>query len=163
MALRVHLFRIMPKTAVGLFKKPDFVDDVVREIEALGFPRKEVRTLEEPATFEVTGVMSFPRLDFEVELNRELARIGATKAEAQVYVDGLRRGGALVFATGSDERVEAAADIMDRNGAVGVEEVSGSEPQLAGVVRENMTPTRDIPVLAGRIRESGGGAALFVW
>ena len=96
---------------------------VVREIEALGFPRKEVRTLAEPATFEVTGVMSFPRLDFEVDLIRELTKIGATKVEAQVYVDGLRRGGALVFATGSDERVEAAADIMRRNGGVEIEEV----------------------------------------
>jgi hypothetical protein len=27
----------MPKTAVGLFEKPDLVDGVVREIEALGF------------------------------------------------------------------------------------------------------------------------------
>lgn len=47
--------------------------------------------------------MSFPRLDFETELIRELTKIGATKAEAQAYVEGLRRGGALVFATGSDE------------------------------------------------------------
>jgi len=153
----------MPKTAVGLFEKPEIVDDVVREIEALGFPRKEVRTIEEPATFDVTGVMSFPRLDFEVALIRELTRIGTTKAEAQAYVGGMRRGGALVFATGSDERVEAAADIMNRNGAVEVEEVSGSEPLLPGVVRENMTPTRDSPVMAGRIRESGGGASFFVW
>ena len=81
----------MPKTAVGLFEKPELVEGVVREIEVLGFPRKEVRTLTEPATFEVTGVMSFPRLDFEVDLSRELARIGATKAESQVYVAGLRR------------------------------------------------------------------------
>ena len=95
---------------------------VVREIEALGFPRKEVRTLTEPANFEVTGVMSFPRLDFEVDLARELTRIGATKAESQAYVEGLRRGGALVFATGSDEKVEAAADVMNRHGAVEIEE-----------------------------------------
>jgi len=153
----------MPKTAVGLFENPGLVDSVVREIEALGFPRKEVRTLAEPATFEVTGVMSFPRLDFEVELTRELTRIGATKAESQAYVEGLRRGWALVFATGSDERVETAADVMNRRGAVEIEETSGSEPQLPGVVRENMTPMRNSPVLAGRIREPGGGATFFVW
>ncbi|MEO8341380.1 MAG: hypothetical protein ABI604_17030, partial [Nitrospirota bacterium] len=126
----------MPKTAVGLFEKPALVDDVVSEIEALGFPRKEVRTIEEPATFDVTGVMSFPRLDFEVALIRELNRIGATQAEAQAYVEGMRRGGTLVFATGSDERVEAATDIMNRNGAVEVEVASGSEPHLPGVARE---------------------------
>ena len=153
----------MPKTAVGLFKNPDLVDDVVREIEALGLPRKEVRTIEEPATFEVTGVMSFPRLDYEVDLIRELTRIGATKVEAQSYVSGLRGGGALVFATGSDEHVRAAAEIMDNHGAVQVEEASGSEPQLPGVVRGNMAPTGDSPVMAGRIRASGSGASLFVW
>ena len=153
----------MPKTAVGLFENPRLVDEVVGEIETLGFPRKEVRTLEEPATFEVTGVMSFPRLDFEVELSRELTRIGATKAEAQAYIKGLRRGGALVFATGSDDRVDAAAEIMNQHGAVQIEETSGPEPQLPGVVRENMTPIRDRPVLAGRIREPGSGAAFFVW
>ena len=153
----------MPKTTVGLFKNPGLVDDVVREIEALGFPRREVRSLEEPATFEVTGVMSFPRLDFEVDSKRELTRIGATKAQAQSYVEGLRRGGALVFATGSDEKVEAAADIMNRHGAVEIEETSGSEPEFPGVVRESKTPVRDSPVMAGRLRQSGGGACLFVW
>jgi hypothetical protein len=154
---------IMPRTAIGLFENPDLVDDVVREIEALGFPRKEVRTQEEPATFDVTGVMSFPRLDFEVDLIRELTRIGATKAEARAYVEGLHRGGALVCATGSDEKVEAAADIMNRRGAVEIEETSGPEPQLPGVVRERMNPIRDSPVMAGRVRQSGGGALLFVW
>ncbi|MGD1095106.1 MAG: hypothetical protein ABSB35_24330 [Bryobacteraceae bacterium] len=153
----------MPKTVVGLFENPGLVESVVREIEALGFPRTELRTLAEPATFEVTGVMSFPRLDFEVDLTRGLTRIGATKEEAQAYVKGLRRGGALVFATGSDERVETAADVMNRRGAVEIEETSGPEPQLPGVVRENMAPLRNTPVLAGRIREPGGGAAFFVW
>ncbi len=153
----------MPKTVVGLFENPDHVDDVVREIETLGFPRKEVGTLAEPATFDVTGVMSFPRLDFEVELVRGLTRIGATKTEAQAYVKGLHRGGALVFATGSDDRVEAAAGIMNRRGAAEIEEGIGPEPQLPGVVRESTTPMRSSPVLAGRIREPGGGATFFVW
>ena len=127
------------------------------------FLGKRFAALNEPANFEVTGVMSFPRLDFEVDLVRELTRIGATKAEAQAYVEGLRRGGALVFATGSDEKVETAADIMNRHGAVEIEETSGPEPQLPDVVRESMTPMRNSPVQAGRIREPGGGAGLFVW
>ena len=121
----------MPKTVVGLFENPRLVDDAVREIEALGFPRQEVRTMKEPASFEVTGIMSFPRIDFEVDLSRELARIGATIPETRAYVEGLRRGGALAFATGSDEKVDAAANIMNRHGAVEVEEVTGSEPELA--------------------------------
>ena len=153
----------MPKTVVGLFEKSGRVDDTVRDIEALGFPRKEVRSLQEPANFEVTGVMSFPRLDFEVELVRELTRIGATRAQSQAYLEGLRRGGALVFATGSDERVDAAADVMNRQGAVEVEKNRGSEPHLPEVAPEGMAPIRDGTVQGGRIRESGGGAFCFVW
>jgi hypothetical protein len=106
----------MPKTAVGLFEH--------HESDALGFPGKEVQTLEEPTTFEVTGVMSFPHVDFEVALLRELTRFGATKAESQAYAEGLRRGGPLVFATGSAEKVDVAAEIMNQHGAVKIKEAA---------------------------------------
>jgi hypothetical protein len=153
----------MPKTAVGLFENPGVVDAAVREIECLGFPRNEIRTVNEPVNFEVTGVMSFARLDFEADLIRELTRIGTTEAEAQNYVEGLERGGALVFATGSDERVDAAAYIMNRCGAVEIEETSGPEPQSPGEVRESTVPISDSSVLSRRARQSYGGACLFTW
>jgi hypothetical protein len=156
----------MPKTAVGLFKNPDLVADVVRAIAALGFPRNEVRTLEEPETFEVTGVMSFARLDFEAHLSRALTKIGATEAQTQAYVEGLRRGGALVFATGSDEKVDAAADILNRHGAIGIEETSTSspEPELPYLTRGRATPVRDTPDLAGQAgRIPPSGVAYFAW
>jgi hypothetical protein len=153
----------MPKTTVGLFEDSGIVENVEREIEALGFPRNEVRAIDEPATFAVTGVMSFGRLDFEAHLARELTRIGATQSEAQAYIEGLRRGGTLVLATGSDEKVEMAADIMNRYGAVRIEETSGPEPQLPHVIRETRMPTPDVSVMAGRIRQPEGGACLFVW
>jgi len=153
----------MPKTVVGLFENAGLVDDVVREIEALGFARQEIRTLKEPKTFEVTGVMSFPRIDYEVDLSRELVRIGATTSETEAYVEGLRRGGALAFATGSDEQIGSASDVMKRYGAVQVEKVSGDEPQLPGVVHPNLTPMRDSPVVAGRISGDGDGPRCFVW
>ncbi|MGA7568205.1 MAG: hypothetical protein WBW53_19280 [Terriglobales bacterium] len=139
------------------------MDDVVRKIEALGFPRKEVRTLEEEASFEVTGVMSFPRLEFEDDLIRELNRIGATSAEAQAYVEGLRHGGALVFATGTDEKVQAAADIMNHHGALEIEKTSGAEPDLPYPAQENISPSHDSPVPAGRVGQPVEGAGLFVW
>jgi hypothetical protein len=153
----------MPKTAVGLFENSGPVDDVVREIEALGFPRREVRSLNEPASFEVTGVMSFPRLEFEVDLVRELTRIGATKAEAQDYAKGLRRGGALVFATGSNEKVDNAAETMNRRGAIEVEELVGREPNPGSVTGESVSPAQDRSSQTGRTRQAGGGARLFVW
>jgi hypothetical protein len=71
----------MPKTAVGLFENRGLVEGVVHDVEALGFPRREVRRLTEPADFNVTGVMSFPELNYEADLIRELTRIGATHGE----------------------------------------------------------------------------------
>jgi hypothetical protein len=139
------------------------VDDVVREIEALGFPRREVRTLNEPASFDVTGVMSFPRLDFEVDLIRELTRIGATKAEAQDYAKGLRRGGALVFATGSNEKVGNAAEMMNRHGAIEIEEFIGREPNTGNVIGAPVSPANDASSQTGRTRQAGNGARLFAW
>jgi hypothetical protein len=153
----------MPKTTIGLFEDPGVVGDVVREIEALGLPRNEVRTLDEPSMFDVTGVMSFARLDFEVDSVRELTRIGATEAEAQAYVEGLRHGGILVFATGSDREADAAAEIMRRSGAVEIEETSGPEPQLPIVTHASMVPIREGSILAGRFSQPDSGACVFVW
>jgi hypothetical protein len=152
----------MPKTVVGLFESPELVDNAVREIEAIGFPGQEVRTLREPANFAVTGVMSFLRLDFEADLSRELTRIGATVPEANAYVEGLRRGGAVVFATGSDEQIELAARVMNSYGAREIEEVNGPEPHMP-LAPQRHTPRHESPVLAGRLRHSGGGACVFVW
>jgi len=57
----------------------------------------------------------------------------------------------------------AAGNVMNRHGAVEVERVTGPEPQLPGVVHKSMTPIREDAVMAGRIRQPGGGACFFVW
>ena len=153
----------MAKTAVGLFENPSSVDDVVHELEASGFPRNDVRVLGEPREMAGSGVMSTPHTDFEVDLIRELRTIGAAEADAEAYVEGVRRGGVMVFATGSDEKADAAAEIMNRHHAVEIEELSGSEPHLPRTDGNDMAPSRQRSVMAGRIRSSGGGARLFVW
>jgi uncharacterized membrane protein (UPF0182 family) len=59
---------------------------------------------------------------------------------------------AALFATGSDERMETAAEIMNRHGAIDIEQTSGSEPQLPGVVRRSMPPIRRSPVMGSASR-----------
>jgi uncharacterized membrane protein (UPF0182 family) len=44
-----------------------------------------------------------------------------------------------------------------------IAEASGMEPQLPALVRESVLALRRSPILAGRIREPGDGAAFFVW
>jgi hypothetical protein len=153
----------MPKTAVGLFKSPDIAEDVVREIESVGLPRNEIQSLREPLDFGITGVTSIPEVDFEVELFRELTRIGATRQIAEDYLEGLQQGGVLVIATGSDEKVERATEIMNRNGGAYTQEASGPEPNWPIPEPESEAPRRGSQVQAGRERQSSGRATFFVW
>ena len=153
----------MPKTAVGLFENPGLADQVVRDLEASGFPRNDVRSLSESVDMPGSGVMGIPNIDFEVSLNRELRTIGASGPEAEAYVKGVRRGGVLVFASGSNERIDAAAEIMNRHSPIDVEELTGGELDLPSTTGENATPTHARSVQTGRVRQSGGGARVFVW
>jgi len=69
----------------------------------------------------------------------------------------------IVFATGSGEKVDAAAEIMNRTVPSSFEELGVSQPHLHSADRSNVTPGRNSSGQAGRIRSSGGGARLFVW
>ena len=153
----------MAKTAVGLFENPGSGDEVVRDLEANGFLPNDIRVLSEPLEMSGSGLMSIPHTDFEMDLIRELRTIGAAEADAEAYVQGVRRGGVIVFATGSSEKADAAAEIMNHHRAVEIEELSASELHLPSADGDDMTPGRNSPGQAGRIRSSGGGARLFVW
>ena len=153
----------MTKTVVGLFENPGSVDQVVRDLEASGFPPTDIRVLSEPRDMPGSGPTSIPRTDFEVDLTRELTTMGAAEADAEAYVRGVRRGGVMVFASASSEKTDAAAEIMNRHHAVEVEELSGSEQSLPSTARDETASGADRSFQAGRIRSSGGGARLFVW
>ncbi|MGA3041332.1 MAG: hypothetical protein ABSF54_11160 [Bryobacteraceae bacterium] len=156
----------MSKTAVGLFENPGGAEQVVRDLEASAFPRNEIRILREPLDMAVAGVASIPHTDFEVSLGRD---IGASEGEANAYVQAVRRGGVLVFATGSNEGMDHAAEIMNRHGAIRVEELVGREPSGMGAMGGSLPLSRDenMPVRdttqTGRVRQSGDGARMFVW
>lgn len=153
----------MSKTAVGLFENPNLADQVVHDLEASGFPRNDVRILSEPRNMEVTGMMSTPRTDFQAALRRDLRTIGATEPEVEAYVQELGRGGVLVFASGLDEKIEAAAEIMNRHSPLGVEELTGGELHLPSATGESMPSVYSSSVHAGRNgRYPGAGARVYV-
>jgi hypothetical protein len=141
----------MAKTAVGLFENSGLVDAVVRDLESNGILRKDIRVLSEPLEIAGEGVLSTPRTDFEVDLTHDLMAFGVAEAEAEAYVEGVRRGGVLVFATG--QKAEVAADIMNRHGAVGTENVSGEESALPNIDHDP----------SGQNAGSISGARMFVW
>ena len=69
----------------------------------------------------------------------------------------------MVFATGSGEEADAAAEIMNRHHAVEIEELIGSELNLPRTDVDKVAPGPDRSFQAGRYRSRGGGARLLVW
>ena len=96
-----------------------------------------------------------------MDLVRDLIAFGVNKAEAEDYVEGVRHGAALIFATSSGDKAQLAIDIMNRHGAVELEKVGASRPELP-----NAVDAEDAANL-GQARldrdTSGSGARLFVW
>ena len=153
----------MAKTAVGLFENSGMVDGVVRDLTAKGFLPKDIRVLGEPVEMAGSGPMSTPHTDFEVGLIRDLTAFGVVEADAEAYVQGVRRGGVMVFATGLGEKADKAAEIMNCHGAVEVEEIGAPRPALPDAEIDEEIAIRNPSTQTGRVRSAGSGARLFVW
>ncbi len=69
----------------------------------------------------------------------------------------------MVFATASGDKAEAATEIMNRHGAVEIEKISGSRPELPNADHAEATPAREPSVQTGRSCSAGGGARPFAW
>ena len=153
----------MAKTAVGLFENSGLVDGVVRDLTAKGFLQKDIRVLGEPVEMQGSGLMSTPHTDFEVGLIRDLTAFGVVEADAEAYVQGVRRGGVMVVATGTGKNADQAAEIMNCHGALEIEKISAPRPVLPNAEIGEKTPVRDPSTQIGRERSPGSGARLFVW
>jgi hypothetical protein len=153
----------MTKTAVGLFENPGSADEVVRDLEASGVLRKNVRVLGEPREMAGSGLMSTAHTDFEVALIRDLTAFGVIEANAEAYVQGVRRGGKMVFATALGENANAATRIMNRHGAIEIEEISASQPNLPVTDCDEGAAIKNSSAHGARSGSSGSGARLFVW
>lgn len=153
----------MAKTAVGLFENSGLVAGVVRDLTAKGFLPKDIRVLGEPIDMPGGGVMSTPHTDFEVGLIRDLTAFGVVEEDAEAYVEGVRRGGVMVFATGFGEKAEEAAEIMNWHGAVEIEKIGSSRPALPDAEINHRSPVLVPSTQAGTANSPGSGARLFVW
>lgn len=160
----------MPKVAIGLFENPAMAKGIVRSLEDDGLARSEIHIISEPIALsrdDSDSGVSLEHTEFELDFVRELMRIGVSQNEAQLYREGLRHGGVLVMARGADEKVDAAVEIMNRGGAVHVEELIRRRTGRAlasHAGRDASGPTfHDSDVQAGRVRYPGGGARAFIW
>lgn len=155
----------MAKTAVGLFENRNFAEAVVHNLEASGFPTKDVRIVTEPRDMPVTSPTSTPRTDFQVDLIRQLRAMGARDEEAEACARGVKNHGALVLATGSDAMVASVTKIMNEDAGADVESLSadGGDLHLPRTVGEEKPAARTTSVQAGRASHSGEGPKVFIW
>ena len=152
----------MAETAVGLFKDTSVSDAVVEALQAHGFTLQDIRVVVEPKSMAVKSSTSTPIEGFVAGLSLDLRSIGATDHEIEAYLEGIRQGRPIVFATGAREQADTAVSVMNQCGAIVLEEYAAPTPLLPGTYTgdaglQNVVP-REIHARAER-----RGARLFTW
>jgi Heat induced stress protein YflT len=178
----------MPKSAVGLLDNAAAAESAMRALEAEGFTRDDLQLvvnrpdiasgppvggpLEDTASESGAGMgTAISTATFHSGIIRALVSLGVPEPDAEEYAEGVRRGGALVVVKAIDPRADHAASILDRQGALRVEEravewtTGGWKRQFAKAGRERgLSPKRpESSVQVGRDRTDYGGARIFVW
>jgi hypothetical protein len=114
---------IMTKTAVGLFEVSTIADEVVAHLLASGFSRDEVKLVR--------------KLDYDgtPASETDILKIGGLPRERTgTYWKAVCRGQVLVAVTSNGDRADRAAEIMDRDGAIDVEERTAEAPKSGGAL-----------------------------
>ena len=100
----------MAKTVIGLFDDVTEAQNVVTDLVNSGFKREEVRSVA-AATQGESGSDLSPYTDLSIP-----------EPEARSYAEGVRRGGTLVSVQAAEDRADLAAEILERHGAVDIDQ-----------------------------------------
>ncbi len=106
----------MSKTVVGLFPHSQDAQGAMRDLEAAGVQRGSVQVMESDAQGKVLNA---------------LTGAGVPKDDAQLYAEGVRRGGALVVGNVDDNKADQAVSILDRNNTIDIDKL-GSRYRESG-------------------------------
>jgi len=152
----------MAETAVGLFDHRDTADAAVEALSATGIAPDAIRIVSKHGALPVAKVTSTPALDFAAALFQDLRSLGASELECEAYVDGVHRGHALVFATGTPAQADDAIAVMNGFHPIETEEFEGAVSALAGVHISEMG-AHDIHAKIHSSRRRSEGARVFSW
>jgi hypothetical protein len=149
----------MAITVIGLFEHMPAADAAIRNLVERGFDRERITVIEPGTESELAG-------------STEILNIASLPPEdAGIYREGLRRGAVLVAALANEEQADLGVEIMDRHGAIDVEERSlawekagWQRPALRAAASGMPPPEVEEPTIqVGRSRTTAGGARVFVW
>lgn len=105
----------MAKTVVGLFDDARDAQDVLSDLQGLGFSASDAELITQ-------GALSGDASNVVDRLTNE----GVPSSDANLYLEGIRSGGALVVATTSDDQVDQVVDVMNRHNIVDLESRRGT-------------------------------------
>lgn len=96
----------MAKTAVALYDTVNEAQQVVNELNDVGFNASNIQMLSD----NTNNIVS------------TLSSAGLPSSDAEAYAEGIRRGGNVVMITTEDDQIDTAVDIMDRFNSVNIQE-----------------------------------------
>lgn len=109
------------RTVIGLFDSFDDARSAVDELERNGFERHQIQ-VENEAKGESAFRLSTDESYSTTGLLSGLARAGLPSTDAELYAEGVRRGGTLVIVTAPDDLANRAFDILARHETVDLDE-----------------------------------------
>jgi uncharacterized protein (TIGR02271 family) len=152
----------MAKTIVGLFDNPQKAQIVIRELAKAGIPQNDVDCITLNDNVAANG-----------EISTRLMRAGVPREEIEHYSGNIESGNSVLVLKVSDQMVQPALAVLERNGAKDLDQRSGSTATI-GLGQETTrlaqpdegSRTTTVPVVEEELKVDkrqvqGGGVRIF--
>ncbi|MBC7950837.1 MAG: hypothetical protein H7Z12_03320 [Rhodospirillaceae bacterium] len=93
---------------IGLYDDPGKAQQVITELLRAGLQQNDLEVMAEDQT----------------ELESHISEMGIRREDAHLYAEAVRHGKAVVRAQTTDDRAEQILDLLNRNGALDLDEVA---------------------------------------
>jgi len=159
----------MTNTVVGFFEDAAKAERARSELVALDIPSADIQIYDRSSSGLTDAVESSPSEKGYWESFKEALGFGS--ADEAYYQEGIKWGGTLVSVRADDSRIEAIADVMDRNGAVDIDKQSlqwkesgwtGGASQPAGTAEAGVAiPVVEEELKVGKRDVQRGGVRVY--
>jgi uncharacterized protein (TIGR02271 family) len=152
----------MAKTIVGLFDNPQKTQMAIMELANAGFPQSDVFRITLNDNIAANG-----------EISTSLMRAGVPREEIEHYSGEIKSGRSVLVLKVSDQAVQSALAIFERNGAKDLDQRSGSTTtaglggqETARLAQPEGSRTTTVPVIEEELKVDkrqvqGGGVRIF--
>ncbi|HYC04778.1 MAG TPA: YsnF/AvaK domain-containing protein [Azospirillaceae bacterium] len=112
------------QTIVALYDDQAAASRVLQELHSAGFDRGDFWISGSSSGGAIGGRLSSLASDFSSGSGRvsSLTRLGVPQSDAEIYAEGVRRGGALLVGVVDDDESTRALDIIERHGPTDIDE-----------------------------------------